>query len=153
MIKIRRATLKDYKELARLRWLYSLDQVKSPNQSEDDFTPNFKNFLKQAIVREEWIIWVAEDKKKLIANAYFYPVYSIPRPGNFHRKFGLISNVFVLPDYRNKGLGSKLIKHVIQWAKKEKFESLVLWHTERSISFYKRAGFEENKNILEYRFK
>ena len=40
------------------------------------------------------------------------------------------------------------MRHVIDWAKAQQFESLNLWHSERSVPYYERLGFTHTPDEL-----
>jgi hypothetical protein len=40
--------------------------------------------------------------------------------------------------------------HVLQWAKEQELESLIVWPSEASVGFYARAGFRGSLDMLEY---
>ena len=56
-----------------------------------------------------------------------------------------ISNIFVYDAYRGKGIGSKLMDHIISFAQKSSARMVVLETqscNEQAIAFYKKHGFE-----------
>ena len=53
--------------------------------------------------------------------------------------FGPIS---VLPEYQNRGIGAKLIKHTAQLAKKMGYKAIIIYG---DPEYYKRFGFKESK--------
>ena len=40
------------------------------------------------------------------------------------------------------------MQHVIDWAKEEDFELLLVYPSEESINFYRRLGFENDKEVM-----
>ena len=65
----------------------------------------------------------------------------MPRPGRPVSRWGYLANAFVLPEYRNQGIGKRLIMALLDHAASNDFARVVLSPSERSISFYQRAGF------------
>ncbi|MCL2721405.1 MAG: N-acetyltransferase [Treponema sp.] len=55
--------------------------------------------------------------------------------------FGPVS---VLPDYQNKGIGSKLINHTVKLAKETGYNGIIIYG---DPVYYKRFGFIESKNF------
>jgi predicted N-acetyltransferase YhbS len=53
--------------------------------------------------------------------------------------FGPIS---VLPEYQNKGVGSKLINHTIQLSREKCYKAIIIYG---DPDYYKRFGFRESK--------
>ena len=145
----RKATLEDAAELARLRWDFSPDEVQSGAQSFAAFAQQFAVFLGDALEEKIWTIWVAATERQLLGNIYIQPVHKVPRPGSFDRKYGYVTNVYMEPAVRGKGIGSRLLQHVIDWAREERLEFLVLWPSEESANYYARAGFHRSPDALE----
>lgn len=54
----------------------------------------------------------------------------------------VIGRFCVLKEYRGKGAGILLIKEIIEYCKKQKFEKIVLGAQEHAIGFYSKLGFE-----------
>ena len=65
----------------------------------------------------------------------------MPRPDRLDSRWGYISNVFVLREYRNDGLGRRLLDAALAAARERHYVRLVLSPSERAIPFYGRAGF------------
>lgn len=55
--------------------------------------------------------------------------------------WGYVGNVFVLPDYRETGVGSTLMEGLISWSASAGMEHLRLAPSVRSWPFYERLGF------------
>ena len=56
--------------------------------------------------------------------------------------------MFVLPECRNAGVGHLLLAAVIAEAEAQHLERLVLSPSERSVPFYRSAGFGEAHQLL-----
>ena len=63
------------------------------------------------------IFWVAEDKGVVIANAFINRVSKVPKPQKLVAEIGYLTNVHTKSDYRNRGIGTELLKHVAAWAR------------------------------------
>lgn len=63
----------------------------------------------------------------------------------FHKPDGEIQTVFgldVLPEYRNRGIGGKLLGHLVQVSKERGKKAVILTCKEYRIPFYERGGFK-----------
>lgn len=61
-------------------------------------------------------------------------------------EFAYIEEIIILPEYRAKGYGTKLIEFATKWAKDRDLTSLelnVLSNNYSAIAFYENNGFEE----------
>ena len=63
-----------------------------------------------------------------------------------------MSTVRTIPEYRNKGIGSELMERVKSWSIEQKLEELFVCPSERSTSFYERAGFKGENEVMEMYF-
>jgi GNAT superfamily N-acetyltransferase len=61
-----------------------------------------------------------------------------------------VTNVYTRPAYRGRGIGSELMAHVIEWAKAQDIECLLVGPSDASVHFYERAGFRWNEDLMEY---
>lgn len=78
-------------------------------------------------------------------------VFPMTNPRHAHRG-GL--GMGLLPEFRGKGLGGKLLKSVLDHSKKfglEKIELNVYTSNEPAIALYKKFGFEQEGLIRKYR--
>jgi GNAT superfamily N-acetyltransferase len=75
------------------------------------------------------------------------------QPGNFdipNGKTGYVLNMFTLKEYRNNGIGTILIKKLIEEAKQRNLDRIELHATEDSEPIYRRFGFTEPQDkVLE----
>lgn len=61
---------------------------------------------------------------------------------------GQIGRMAVLAQYRNQGIGSKLLRFVLQTASRQKHKSLYLHAQSTAIPFYEKQGFEAQGEIF-----
>jgi GNAT superfamily N-acetyltransferase len=71
------------------------------------------------------------------------PIAGRPRGG----WWGYVGNVFVLPDYRNTGVGGDLMDDLIAWAFAAGAEHLRLAPSPLSVPFYDRLGFAPGSDV------
>ena len=57
-------------------------------------------------------------------------------------KYGYIEDVIVSEKYRKKGLGTKIIKYIINYCKKNNFFKITLTCNKDLIKFYEKNNFE-----------
>lgn len=99
--------------------------------------------------RFEWIaqegerrtIRLAELNGEPVGMATLYKFRRMPRPGRMDSRWGYVGNMFVREDCRNRGIGRALLDAVIAAAQARNYARVVLSPTERSVPFYRRAGF------------
>tara|TARA_X000001036_G_scaffold433397_1_gene470943 strand:+ start:1418 stop:1822 length:405 start_codon:yes stop_codon:yes gene_type:complete len=89
---------------------------------------------------------VSEIDKKIVGTACLYILNKV------NRKVGLIEDVAVLPSYKGKGIGLKLINHLLNIAKKRKVYKVILNSNKKNESFYHKAGFKTEQLQLVKRY-
>ncbi|HEX2034799.1 MAG TPA: GNAT family N-acetyltransferase [Chloroflexota bacterium] len=146
---IRQASGADAARLARLRWDDSTEGGREIGQPFSQFCEDFAAFLVGALASGHWVVWLAEAEGEIVAHVYVRLIEMIPRPGRLGARWGYAAAAYTVPERRNRGIGSQLLRRVIAWAEEERLETLVLWPSERSVPFYERAGFRRSLDVLE----
>ena len=135
------ATLADVAALARLRFALYEEQEGSIAESPEEYRERFEAFAERALASEDWRAWVARDEDELLAAMWLHTVHRVPVPGKRAGPIGYLTNVYVVPDQRNAGLGAAILDRVTEWCRGERFSAVIVWPTERSRPFYARGGF------------
>ena len=95
-------------------------------------------------------VLIAEINKSAIGYAIFFHNFS-----TFSGKPGIyLEDLYVKPEFRNKGIGKKLLNRLIEIAKERdcgRVEWVVLDWNKKAIDFYKNLGAEEMSEWLVYR--
>ena len=107
MISIKQATIDDLDEVSNLFNLYRIFYRK-----ESDLE-GAKIFLRDRILHNESVIYVAEENQKLVGFTQLYPQFSSTRM----KKAWLLNDLYVLKEYRGKGISKQLIEKAKQLAK------------------------------------
>jgi GNAT superfamily N-acetyltransferase len=88
--------------------------------------------------RTTWLALAGDDPAGM---ASLFEYRRMPRPGRPDSRWGYVSNMFVREDLRDRGIGSAVLAAVIAAAGERGYARLVLSPSERSLPFYRRAGF------------
>lgn len=152
-MQYRLATPTDGLSLARLRWEFHVEDHNDP-PAEDlaTFTHSFLSFWERAIEERRWLAWVAETDGVIVANVWVFLIDKVPWPLPGPTFMGYLTNTYTVPEARNRGVGSELMCRVSTWAAEQDLELLIVWPSERSAPFYKRAGFEPSDETMELHF-
>lgn len=124
-----------------------------PAVSHEEFIAACTDFLKRGLASGDHVYWIAEEKGEIVSQIFVHKIDMVPRPCKIHDQFGYITNNYTKPSYRNRGVGSELMKRVLEWAKAEDLELLIVYPSERAVSFYERAGFYLENEVMELRLR
>ena len=70
-------------------------------------------------------------------------IEKVPSPGEIRRKWGYVTNAYVALQQRRQGIGRKLLDNLIDAARTQQLEFLIVWPSEEAVSLYRRAGFSD----------
>ncbi len=135
-IKLRQEEEKDYRYVEELT-REAFWNVYSPGCDEHLLVHHLrkaKQFIKP-------LDFVAVYEDKIVGNIVYVETKITDNTGKGHKviTFGPVS---VLPEYQNKGIGSKLILHTAQLAKEMGYKAILIYG---DPEYYKRFGFKVSK--------
>ncbi|WP_261134811.1 GNAT family N-acetyltransferase [Bacillus sp. Marseille-Q3570] len=150
-MNIRLAEVKDIPQLIRMRWDFTIEYDESKkNASFDDFEMECESFLENAINSQQWFIWVAEENGKVLSHIYIELIRKVPRPGRITYPFAYMTNVYTVPEFRSKGIGSNLLTTINNWIKENNFEFIIVCPSDESIDYYKKNNYVHCTEPMEY---
>jgi GNAT superfamily N-acetyltransferase len=154
-IRIRTALPQDVGTLARLRWQLYTEDAPALSESAAEYRQRFERFAREALADPDWRVWVAEDEDGAVVGAMWrFRVPRIPQPDRGEpAPLGYLTNVYVQPAHRDGGLGSRMLRAVIDASRAEGFSLIVTWPSDRSYPFYERAGFARHDDPLMLEFR
>lgn len=138
---IERATFEDIPELARLRWELYAEHDGLTSELFEAYRDRFVDFAETALASDDWRAWVARAEGRLVGAMWLQTVHRVPIPGKRAGPIGYLTNVYVAPNHRDRGLGAELLERVTIWCRDEGYSLVIVWPTERSVPFYRRGGF------------
>jgi GNAT superfamily N-acetyltransferase len=141
---IRTAGPADALALAGLRRAWTAEQ--GGDLIDADFEARFLEWYERESGRR--ITWLAEVGGEPAGMMNLAVFERMPRPGRDPGRWGYLGNAFVLAAYRDQGIGSALLAAVLGYADERGFARVVLSPSERSVPFYRRAGFVPAQELL-----
>jgi GNAT superfamily N-acetyltransferase len=138
---VRPATPDDIPELARLRWqLYT--ERETHDEPFESYVERFAAFSRDALARDDWRAWCAEEDDRLVAAMWLHTVPRVPAPGHgAPRPMGYLTNMYVEPDRRSQGLGSEMLQVLVEHCTTSGFELVLTFPADDAYGFYERNGF------------
>lgn len=113
--------------------------------ADDNFGTRFARWYETESGRVTWLAEAAGEPVGMMSLAVFE---RMPRPGRDAGRWGYLGNAFVLPGHRDQGTGTRLLTAVLRYADERGFARVVLSPSERSVPFYRRAGFGPAGTLL-----
>jgi len=144
MTTIRPASVRDADQLARLRWDFRIEGGTPQLTTLDEFVQEMRAFVGDLLAEGmAWRVWVAEDADRLVGCVWTQVVERVPHPNLRHgeRPIVYVTNMYVVPELRNGGIGRELLDAAVAYARERRASAAILLPSSRSISFYRRAGF------------
>jgi GNAT superfamily N-acetyltransferase len=143
-IVIRRAGDVDVAALAALRQ----DWTREWGGRADDagFSDRFAEWFEQETARR--VTWVAEADGRAVGMVNLTVFERMPQPGRAASRWGYLANAFVLPAYRDRGIGGRLLDALLTYTDAHEFARVVLNPSTRAIPLYLRAGFQPASALL-----
>jgi GNAT superfamily N-acetyltransferase len=149
---IRLAKYSDIEALTKMRLDFTLEYNSKLLMTESiyrEYYQEIREFLNRSIDSQQWYVWVTEEAGTIISHIYLELIYKVPRPGKKTAPFVYMTNVYTLPEYRGKGIGSILLQYINNWAKANKYEFIIVWPSESSIDFYRKNDYDHCTEPME----
>ena len=140
---VRKTTVKDLEILIQLRLDYLLDQNdgKEP-ENKEKLVENLRSYFEKAMDRNEFLAVVAEEEGKAVSTAFLSIAERPPRPGNSSNRVGTIYSVFTYPEYRRRGIATKVLQLLLQEAERNNVATVDLYATADGKPLYEKLGFK-----------
>lgn len=150
MLEIKTASATDLRHVARLRWDFKIEAGDIATIDRNDFERQC--LLKLQAEAIHWTHFLAWEGTEVIGMVSCCLVPKILSPDMKGDSISYLTNTYIIPSWRESGVGSKLLRFAIEWAKEKNIEVFFVWPSDRSRSFYGRLGFKEENDIMELGF-
>ena len=106
----------------------------------DSFSKNYDKKINESIFSSDEVDGiVALEKGDVLGYASIHYIKKITR------KSGIIEDVVVKENQRGKGIGKLLVNNLIEKAKKNNCDKIILSSSEKNLKFYQKLGFQKNE--------
>lgn len=142
-MSIRKATLNDLNFLTEL-----FDSYRGFYKQESDLE-GAKAFLKERLVNEDSVVFIAYDENNPVGFIQLYPTFSSVSM----KRSWVLNDLYVNASARKKGFGEKLIKRAIEFAEETGAKGLSLETGHDNVtaqSLYEKIGFKKESNYFYY---
>jgi len=156
--EVRPAALADAGLIADHRARMFRDMGQLPEHLFDSYRDRCAARLREMFETGEYVGWLAHpisSPTRIVAGAGVQRRRVLPHPaGGAQEGFtiaegshAIIINVFTEPEWRRRGLASLLLEHIIDWARKERLDRLVLHASDDGRRVYERLGFAQTNEM------
>jgi GNAT superfamily N-acetyltransferase len=128
-------------------------EVGSPTEVKSRFVRRCRSWMKKSFGSDPtaWRCWVIDDGKQLLGHVCVQLFEKMPNPVDEPEAHAYLTNFYVVPEMRGRGLGRKLLNKALSWCRAQGADAVILWATTESKSLYRRCGLLESADILELR--
>lgn len=106
----------------------------------DSFSKNYDKKINESIFSSDEVDGiVALERGNVLGYASIHYIKKITR------KSGIIEDVVVKENQRGKGIGKLLVNNLIEKAKKNNCDKIILSSSEKNLKFYQKLGFQKNE--------
>lgn len=150
MYEIRLANLDDVNALVNLR-LEFLREVGSFSGRDDggELGEAIRQYLMKAMPAGTFLAWVAESDGAIVGTSGLTFFERPPNGANMAGLEAYLSNMYTLPGWRGKGVGTALVATIIEHVKGTRARRIWLHATDQGRPVYEKAGFVASKSDME----
>jgi GNAT superfamily N-acetyltransferase len=146
---IRRAASDDVRDLATLRYSWRVDELGEQGLDAEEFESQMRGWMNRH--RDTHLGYLAAQNDVAVGCGWLCVTDRIPSPSTFVRRAGVLQSIYVRPAQRNVGVGSDLVRLIIEEARAMDLDYLSVHPSEASVTFYRRLGFDDPDRTLELR--
>lgn len=117
-----------------------------------DLKPHLQDYYKRHLQDNTFVSWLAIDEDKIVGTSGMSfvekpPYYSCPSG-----KIGLLSSMYVVKEYRRRGIAKLLLDKVVNEAKEYGCATVQITASDMGVLLYTDYGFKKNNNFMYYTF-
>jgi len=139
IVIVREAIAEDIPQLVELRMMLFAATGELPEPAaQSELRSATARFFEKACASKLTRTWIATDGHQIVATASLSEFHRLPYHGNLIGREAYLLNVFTLPAYRRKGVAVEILKHIISFARVERFGRIWLHATAAGRPLYER---------------
>jgi GNAT superfamily N-acetyltransferase len=136
----------DLPAVARLRWTWAHERGSTSPLTRAEFEAAFIEWSLAHTAAHHCV--VAAQNDELIGMAWLAVLDRVPNARNLERRSGDLQAVYVLPERRGHGIGTRLVDHLILRSYELGLERVTVHSSERATDVYLRSGFTTSRQLL-----
>jgi GNAT superfamily N-acetyltransferase len=132
--------------VALLRWNWLVGESGAvPDVPQSDFVDQFVDWAVAHSPTHH--CFVAARDGRVIGMAWLAVTDRVPSPRALARSAADLQSVYVLPEHRNAGVGTRLIEAATEFAAQLGSERVTVHSSDHAIAAYMRAGFTSSERL------
>ena len=145
---IRRATPAQAPLLAALRYGFRAE-LGEVREQQEAFVGRCAEWMAARLAPESrWRAWLGFTGAEAIGTAWLHLIEKIPNPVGESELQAYVTNLYVVPRCRGRGIGTKLLVEAIEESRAARVDAVVLRPSPRSRPLYQRFGFGVRDDLL-----
>lgn len=147
-IDVRRAHDGELDQVVRLRWIWAtIDNGETPEMDEPTYVSGAVEWARDHT--ETHIPFVAATGSgEIVGMAWLALTPRVAHTRGFRRWSGDLQSCYVLPEYRNQGVGGRLVRATLEAATQCGAEHVTVHASADSVAVYERSGFRPSPRLL-----
>lgn len=145
-ITFEQAGIDDTDELVRLRIAYMKDDFGSVSEHECECLKKQLPDYYSRKLGKELIVFAARDNGRIVSTAYLHIIELPASLLHLNGIYGEVLSVYTEPEYRGRGLCSRLIENLIEYGRNAGLGQIVLSATDAGYPIYSKLGFKDKEN-------
>jgi GNAT superfamily N-acetyltransferase len=143
VVKLRRATSRDLDVLVRQRRSMWFDMGERNRTKLDQQDRAYRRWVQPRLKNGTVVGWVIEtDGGDTVAGAILWLRPAVSQPGERHSVQPFLLSMYTEPEWRRKGLASRIIDEAIRWSRRIGYEEIRLHASFMGRRLYARRGFK-----------
>jgi predicted GNAT family acetyltransferase len=140
------ATKADIDELIRMRIAYMIDDFGSVSDRErSGMETQLPDYFERKL-GTELIAFVAKDADRIVSVAYLHIIEMPANSKLLNGMYGEVLSVYTEPEYRGKGLCTRLMGNLVEYGKKIGLGRIDLSATDDGYPIYAKVGFKDKEH-------
>lgn len=111
--------------------------------------------LVEEYLKSDWIkdyhYFLVEEEDRVIGGCGLSLFRIPPKSPQISGFYAYLSNMYVEPEFRRKGVGRALMRHVVDYCKSKHIALLFLHASEKGLLLYNTLGFESSPKLMQLR--
>lgn len=150
-IDVRVASPAELVEVGGLRWDSLIENGGEPESAREVFAQRFADWAGANGMTHTCFVAVSVADGSVVGMTWLAVTRRVPSARAFDRASGDLQCAYVRPELRSGGVGSRLVRAVLDRAKEQGLERVTVHSSPGAVRFYKRAGFATEDVLLHVR--